>query len=71
MLFLITNSLVVAAAAAATLGVTALAAPLGLLAVSGLVVTVRVVVLARPAQPPRDTARELQRVILTAPERKR
>ena len=66
-LFLITNSLVVAAGAAATAGTPALAVPLALVAVAGLVVTIRVVVLARPAQPA-VTRRDLQRVVRTEEE---
>ena len=65
LLFLVTNSLVVAAAAAATAGITAIAASLAVLALAGLVVTIRVVVLARPAQPA-VTRRDLQRVVQTA-----
>lgn len=62
LLFLITNSLVVAAGAAATAGVAAITVPLALLALAGLVVTTRVVVLARPARPA-ATRRDLQRVV--------
>ena len=65
LLFLITNSLVVGAGAAVTAGATAIAAPLVVLALAGLAVTIRVVVLARPARPaqPSVTRRDLQRLV--------
>lgn len=64
LLFLVTNSLVVAAGAAAAAGATAIAAPVAVLALAGLVVTIRVVVLARPAQAS-VTRRDLQRIVGT------
>ena len=50
LLFIITNSLVVATVAASTSGAIVIAAPLGVVAVAGLALTIRVVILARPAQ---------------------
>ena len=50
LLFLITNSLIVATAAASTSGAIVIAAPLGVVAVAGLALTIRVVIVARPAQ---------------------
>ena len=50
LLFLITNSLIVATAAAWTSGAIVIAAPLGVVAVAGLALTIRVVIVARPAQ---------------------
>lgn len=64
LVFLVTNSLVVGAAAAATAGATAIAAPLFVLAFAGLAVTIRVVVTAPPAQA--VTRRDLQRVVQAA-----
>ena len=50
LLFIITNSLVVATAAVSTSGAIVIAAPLGVVAVAGLALTIRVVILARPVQ---------------------
>ena len=62
LLFIITNSLVVATAAAATSGAIAIAPPLGVVALAGLVLTIRVVALARPAQRTM-TRRDLRRLV--------
>lgn len=67
LLFLVTNTLVTATAAAAAGGAPLVAALLSPLALAGLALTVRVVVLARPASPPMSRT-EIRRLVRAVEE---